>query len=97
MDGGVIVDGYVRVSDQIDLQVRALLDDEDPPQPLLPLGRIVTNGDVIKEEVPRKGLTIKRAYRYARWRGGSSQLWIGRERGWGQDEGSSGLRYDVAE
>ncbi|HEX6458302.1 MAG TPA: hypothetical protein VF032_05235 [Thermoleophilaceae bacterium] len=84
--------------DQIDLQVRAMLDEQDPPQPIMPEGRIVTNGELIKEEeVPRRGLTLRRAYQYARWRGGSSQLWIGRDRDWGQDEGSSGLRYDVTE
>ena len=84
--------------DQVDLEVRTLPNNQDPPQPLMPLGRIVRPGDLIREEeVSRRGLTVSRAYQYARWRGGASQLWIGRHRRLGQDEGSSGLRYDVAE
>ena len=84
--------------DQVDLEVRTLPDAQDPPQPLLPQGRIVRVGDLIREEeVPRRGLTVTRSYQFARWRNGGSQLWIGRDRRLGQDEGSSGLRYDVAE
>jgi hypothetical protein len=84
--------------DQVELEVRALPDGQDPPQPLLPQGRIVRVGDLIREEeVPRRGLTLTRSYQYARWRNGESLLWIGRDRRLGQDEGTSGLRYDVAE
>jgi len=80
-----------------DLQVRALLDDNDPPQPIEPLGRIIANGDLIREEeVPRTGVSVVRAYRHARWRGGTSRLWIGRSRRLSQDEGPSGLTYDAA-
>ena len=84
--------------DQVDLEVRTLPDDQDPPQPLSPQGRIVRVGDLIREEeVPRRGLMLSRSYQYARWLNGGSELWIGRGRRLGQDEGSSGLRYDVAE
>jgi hypothetical protein len=82
----------------IDFQVRALLDDQTPPQPIEPLGRILHNGEVIRdEEIPRTGVSVVRAYRMARWLGGSSRLWIGRARRLSHDEGPSGLRYDVAE
>ena len=81
-----------------DLQLRALLDDEDPLQPILPQGRIVRNGDLIRdEEVPRTGISVVRAYRQARWRDGSSRLWIGRSRRLSQDEGPSGLTFDATE
>jgi hypothetical protein len=84
--------------DQVELEVRTLPDAEEPPQPLLPQGRIVRVGDLIREEeVPRRGLTVTRSYQYARWLNGRSQLWIGRDVRLGQDEGTSGLRYDVAE
>jgi hypothetical protein len=85
-------------SNTIDLQVRALLDDQTPPQPIEPFGQILHNGDIIRdEEIPRTGVSIVRAYRMARWRGGSTLLWIGRARRLTHDEGPSGLRYDVAE
>ncbi|HEY7257005.1 MAG TPA: hypothetical protein VH476_10020 [Solirubrobacterales bacterium] len=84
--------------DQIELEVRTLPDAQEPPRPLLPQGRIVRVGDLIREEeVPRRGLTLTRSYQYVRWQNGESLLWIGRDRRLGQDEGTSGLRYDVAE
>ena len=36
-------------------------------------------------------------FQYARWIGGTSFLWLGRAKHVGRGEGSSDLRYDVAE
>jgi hypothetical protein len=49
------------------------------------------------EEVPREGIRVTRSYQYARWADGSTHLWIGRRKRPGRGEGSSGLRFDVAE
>jgi hypothetical protein len=49
------------------------------------------------EEVPREGARVTRSYQYARWIDGSTHLWIGRRKQPGRGEGSSGLRFDVAE
>jgi hypothetical protein len=49
------------------------------------------------EEVPRIGAQLTRTQQYTRWYGGSSFSWIGREKRPGRGEGSSGLRYDLAE
>ena len=47
-----------------------------------------------EEEVPRAGARITRAYQLARWSGGATLLWVGRRKGAGRGEGSSGLRFD---
>jgi len=49
------------------------------------------------EEVPREGARVTRSYQYARWTDGSTHLWVGRRKQPGRGEGSSGLRFDVAE
>jgi len=49
------------------------------------------------EEVPREGARVTRSYQYARWIDGSTHLWVGRRKQPGRGEGSSGLRFDVAE
>jgi len=49
------------------------------------------------EEVPREGARVTRSYQYARWSDGSTYLWIGRRKQPGRGEGSSGLRFDIAE
>jgi hypothetical protein len=48
-------------------------------------------------EVTRAGARVSRAYQYTRWTGGETYLWIGRRKGAGRGEGSSGLRFDVLE
>jgi hypothetical protein len=50
-----------------------------------------------EEELPRAGARVTRAFRYARWIDGKTYLWVGRQKGAGRGEGSSGLRYDVLE
>jgi hypothetical protein len=50
-----------------------------------------------EEEVPREGALVTRAFQYARWCDGESFLWVGRDKRVGTGEGSSLLRYDVAE
>lgn len=49
------------------------------------------------EEVPRAGARITRSAQYTRWFGGSAVLWIGLRNTAGKGEGSSGLRFDIAE
>jgi hypothetical protein len=50
-----------------------------------------------EEEVPRAGARVTRAFQYARWIDGKTYLWVGRRKGAGHGEGSSGLRFDVVE
>jgi hypothetical protein len=49
------------------------------------------------EEVPREGARITRSAQHVRWFGGSAVLWIGLRNTVGKGEGSSGLRFDMAE
>jgi hypothetical protein len=49
------------------------------------------------EEVPREGARITRSAQHVRWFGGSAVLWIGLRNMVGKGEGSSGLRFDIAE
>jgi hypothetical protein len=80
------------------LQLGALLDETGAPQPLAPMGSILSGDPQLQlydEEVPRAGVVVTRQYRFARWGDGSSQLWISREKQPGKGEGSSGLRFDV--
>lgn len=68
-------------------------------EPVIPsaLGRILEPGkplSLFEEEVPRAGVRITRAYQLARWLGGSTYLWIGRQKSAGAREGFSGLRFD---
>ncbi len=53
--------------------------------------------DIYEEEVPREGIRVTRNYQYARWVDGAPLLWIGRRKGPGRGEGTSGLRFDIAE
>ena len=46
---------------------------------------------------PNKGIRVTRSYQFTRWIDGSSHLWIGRRKGVGSGEGSSGLRFDSLE
>ncbi len=65
-----------------------------------PLGSILAPGrDLLlhDEEVPREGARVTRACQYHRWIDGTTQLWVGRRKQPGRGEGSSGLRFDIAE
>jgi hypothetical protein len=71
--------------------------------PIRPLGRLLTaatpGAEVVvrEEEVPREGARVTRAYQLARWIDGTTFLWLGRRKTIGRGEGSSGLRFDVAD
>jgi hypothetical protein len=65
-----------------------------------PLGRLLEPGidlRMFEEEVPRAGARVTRAYQLARWIDGTTHAWIGRRKGAGRGEGSSGLRFDLVE
>ena len=49
------------------------------------------------EEVPREGARITRSAQHVRWFGGTAVLWMGLRNTVGKGEGSSGLRFDIAE
>ena len=74
-----------------------------PTTPLRPRGRLLA--PMVKdptlrlreEEVPREGARATRAYQLTRWIDGTTLLWLGRRKGVGRGEGSSGLRFDTAE
>lgn len=67
----------------------------------VPLGRVLESYDaqtlIREEEVPRAGARILRAHQYTRWVDGTTHLWVGRRKRVGRGEGSSGLRWDIAE
>jgi len=51
--------------------------------------------DIQEEEVPREGARVTRTFQYAPWVDGNTYLWVGRRKGVGRGEGSSGLQFDV--
>lgn len=64
------------------------------------LGRILEsnqNLSLFEEEVPREGIRVTRSFQFTRWIDGSSHLWVGRRKGVGRGEGSSGLQFDRLE
>ncbi|MDA0171419.1 hypothetical protein OJ998_20130 [Solirubrobacter taibaiensis] len=50
-----------------------------------------------EDEVPREGARVTRAYQLARWIDGGTYLWLGRRKGVGRGEGSSGLHFDTTD
>ena len=54
----------------------------------------VSELSLFEEEVPREGVRVTRSYQFTRWIDGSSHLWVGRRKGVGRGEGSSGLQFD---
>ncbi len=82
------------------LQCAAMLDSEQ--KAIEPVGRILLplHADPYKlreEEVPRTGLRVTRQFCRTRWNDGSTHLWGARRKGPGEGEGSSGLRFDIAD
>jgi hypothetical protein len=70
--------------------------------PVLPRGRVLTPPglnpyQVREEEVTRAGTRVKRVICRARWIDGSTHLWVARRKTVGAGEGSSGLKYDLAQ
>ena len=51
---------------------------------------------IVEEQVPRTGVTVRRSIYRARWRDGSTHLWIARRKQTGAGETQSGLRFDAA-
>jgi len=69
------------------------------PASVEPRGSFVRiNGTpVFDAAVPREGRRLLRDYAQTRWSNGASLLWSRRRSGIGRGEGSSGLRFDVAD
>ena len=69
------------------------------PEEIPPRGRILGGNELLihDEEVPRDGANVTRAWQLARDPSGQTHLWIGRSKGPGRGEGSSGLAFDVLE
>jgi hypothetical protein len=79
----------------------AMLRQDGLVRPQTAMSQILVPGagplDIFEEEIPREGARVTRSYQYARWTDGTPLLWIGRRKTIGRGEGSSGLRFDVAE
>lgn len=88
----------VRAENGLRLKRGAVLNTDGAPEPVPALGRILEAGQelsLFEEEVPREGIRVTRGYQFTRWIDGSSHLWLGRRKGVGHGEGSSGLRFDA--
>jgi hypothetical protein len=64
---------------------------------VLPAGRLLRVDRLREQEVSTQGTVITRVACRSRWIDGSTRLWIARQRGYGLGQGSSGLRFDIAE
>lgn len=87
----------VRVGQGLRLRHGEVLKTDGSRASVPPLGRILESGEklsLFEEEVPREGIRVTRSYQFTRWIDGSSHLWVGRRKGVGRGEGSSGLRFD---
>lgn len=87
----------VRTTEGLRLKRGAVLKTDDTPKPVQALGRILESGHALslfEEEVPREGVRVSRSYQFTRWIDGSSHCWVGRRKGVGRGEGSSGLQFD---
>ncbi|MCI0388964.1 MAG: hypothetical protein MOB07_09410 [Acidobacteria bacterium] len=87
----------VRTSEGLRLNRGAVSKTDGSPEPVQALGRILESGhklSLFEEEVPREGVRVTRGYQFTRWIDGSSHLWVGRRKGVGRGEGSSGLQFD---
>lgn len=90
----------VKTGDGLRLRRGAVLKTDGTNASVRPLGRILVPGNELsffEEEVPREGVRVTRSYQFTRWIDGSSHLWVGRRKGVGRGEGSSGLKFDSLE
>jgi hypothetical protein len=90
----------VRTEHGLRLRRGAVLNTDGSAEPIQALGRILESGQelsLFEEEVPREGVRVTRGYQFTRWIDGSSHLWVGRRKGVGRGEGSSGARFDSIE
>jgi hypothetical protein len=69
------------------------------PASVLPRGRFLLLRDppLPDADVPREGTRLLRDYALTRWTNGATLLWARRLRRVGRGEGSSGLRFDLAD
>jgi hypothetical protein len=87
----------VRTDQGLRLKRGAVLKTDGSPETVHAIGQILESGhelSLFEEEVPREGVRVTRSYQFTRWIDGSSHIWIGRRKGVGSGEGSSGLRFD---
>jgi hypothetical protein len=90
----------VKTDKGLRLKRGAVLKTNGVPETVHALGRILEPGQelaMFEEEVPREGMRVTRSYQFTRWIDGSSHFWMGRRKGVGRGEGSSGLRFDSLE
>jgi hypothetical protein len=90
----------VRVEQGLRLKRGAVLKTDGSRETVHALGRILESGpghelSLFEEEVPREGVRVTRSYQFTRWIDGSSHFWVGRRKGVGRGEGSSGLQFDI--
>ena len=87
----------VKTNQGLRLKRGAVLKTDGLTENVQALGRILESGQelsLFEEEVPREGMRVTRSYQFTRWTDGSSHFWIGRRKGIGRGEGSSGLKFD---
>jgi hypothetical protein len=90
----------VRIGQGLRLKRGAVLKTDGSQEIVPALGRILESNQelsLFEEEVPREGVYVTRSFQLTRWIDGSSHLWVGRRKGVGRGEGSSGLRFDMVE
>lgn len=90
----------VKTNQGLRLKRGAVLKADGLSEPVRARGRILEPGQelsLFEEEVPREGLRVTRSYQFTRWIDGSSHFWVGRRKGIGRGEGSSGLKFDSLE
>ena len=87
----------VQTESGLRLRRGAVLKTDGSRQAAPALGHILEAGQgltLFEEEIPREGIRVTRSYQFTRWIDGSSHLWIGRRKGVGRGESSSGLQFD---
>ena len=90
----------VKTDQGLRLRRGAVLKTDGRVAPVSALGRVLEPGNelsLFEEEVPREGVRVTRSYQFTRWIDGSSHFWVGRRKGVGRGEGSSGLKFDSLE
>lgn len=90
----------VKTSQGLRFKRGAVLKTDGVSEPVRARGRILEPGQelsLFEEEVPREGMRVTRSYQFTRWIDGSSHFWVGRRKGIGRGEGSSGLKFDSPE
>lgn len=81
--------------DQIKLQ-RARLAGANPPRTEI-IAEHPSPSFINEEEVPRAGIIVDRRFQRARWIGGLTFVWTGRQKQAGRGEGASRLSFDQVE